>query len=162
MKNVSNFPTVLHRLLAEMEALSPEQIAAAEPKGHPLARSEKEIGEPLSDPLRALYALHHAKIERHNELAEQHQAMHAAVTEDAPIDLVGHVKILDETKILDDEIRALNRLFWRSVHENYEMDPQSNGVGLRAGWVVVDMYGAKPGGLIEMIFGRGGLGSLFD
>ncbi len=154
------YPTTLHRLLAEMDALTPEQIAASAPQS-PVARSEKEIGNPLSEPLRALWALHGSKVERFNALVLEHEAMHEAVTEEAPLDRVKHTKLHKEIQTLGEEVQVLEHLFWRSVRENYEVDPEGNGVGLRAGWQVVDMYGGQRSvGILEMLLG-GRLSALF-
>lgn len=145
-------PTVLHRLLAEMEALTPAQIAASAPQA-PVARSEKEIGDPLSEPLRALWALHHSRVDRFNALVTEHEAMHDAANEEAPLDRDKHTKLHGEIQTLGEETQVLEHIFWRSVRENYEVDPEGNGVGLRADWQVVDMYGAKHTSILELIAG---------
>ncbi len=147
------FPTVLHRFLAEMEALTPEQIAATE-FTDPVARSEKEIA-PLSEPLQAMHALMSIKVDQANVLIGQHRAMHEAMGEGerpGPDDHEHH-NIHKTIGELRDDVDLLNALFWRSVRENYEVDPEGNGVGLRVGWLVVDIYGKKRESLFDMVFG---------
>lgn len=129
---ITNHPTALHRLLAEMEALSPEQIAAAEPTSK-RERSEEEIGI-LPAPLQAMFTLLDIKANEHNALAERHRAMHEAATEEAPLDRAAHEQLHREISVLSDEFESLSTLFWRSVNEQFDVDPKGNGVGIRSGW----------------------------
>ncbi len=141
------YSTILHRLIAEMEALTPEQIAAHEPN-EAVARSEQVVDE-LSEALKRMYALRSEKIDRVKALIDQQEALQAAATEEVPFDKAEFECLYNEAKPLQQDIESLD--IWRSIREQYAVDPKATGVGLRAGWQVVDMYGTKS---------NSGLGSL--
>ncbi len=102
-----------------------------------VARSEQVIAE-LAAPLKAL--------------VDQQEALQAAVTEDEPINADEMNRLFNEAKPLQQDIELLD--VWGSIREQYDTDPQATGVGLRAGWQVVDMYGtSSDGGIGALLHG---------
>jgi hypothetical protein len=145
-----NHPTALHRLLSEMEAMTQERIEAQKPE-EKRARSEEEIGV-LPEILRTMFALMSEKIAEKNLIANQHHDLHETEGEDEDKKTSDeHKRLHAEGASLSDDLEALRTLFWRSIREQFTIDPDANGIGVRADWKIVDMYNST-GGILGNIF----------
>lgn len=153
----TSYPTVLHRLIAEAEALTPEAIVAQMPTTD-RARNEAPI-DVLPEPLQALCALLGTKQDAVNVLAKEQAAMREAVSEENPLDQEAHDAIAKQAEPLAKDIELLGTVLWMSIREQMDWDPDApHGQAIRAGWEVVDCYGTKgssgfPAGLVSILKG---------